>query len=424
MSIEKVFMNELVADSIIKLLPLRDVKNAVLVCRLWRERVECPQYWRRATLRIRDESIFSSPRMQSVRRFKFDTSDTDKELVNLFFSFISDHDDYDVEYLRCDSLSLTTVPTQLASSVCKIVEVDLCRINLTKRQHLYLFKSIGQSSDLKLTKLMLSELLLDRVDPESLALAVTKVEEIDLISVQLKNTYEVIFRAISQSEPKLKRLAILCNDEIMDWVRDVDSMAQALCKVQTVELWSVGLTTNQLEAMFTNIATSIDLKLENLEINSDGECFDVSGVSPEVLASAVCRLKRCNLSSSEMTPEQVEELCKEIVNYKNLQLSYLNIGNMSELEDVDKDILASAVVRLEVVVYNSTDAQLNAILNKVVEVPDSKLKELYVEYVDAEKPETRSLLMKVKDKIKIYEEGNWCSSEDEDEDVDPKQVIV
>lgn len=345
--------------------------------------------------------------------------------MNLFFSFIADHDDYDVEYLKCgepfgESLSLTTVPTQLASSVCKIVEVELCGIDLTKRQHLYLFKAIGQSSDLKLKKLVLCKLLLDRVDPETVALAVTNVEEIILIRVQLLSTYEAIFRAISQSEPKLKKLAIHNNYYIMDWVRDVDSMAKAVCKVQHVALDMCELTSNQLEAMFTNIATSIDLKLQNLEISFSGECSDVSGVFPEVLASAVCRLKRCNLFNSGITPEQVEELCKEIVNCKNLQLSHLNIGNMSDLEDVEKDILASAVVRLEVVEMLELEAQLHAILNKVVEFPDSKLKELYLEYVDEEDPETRSLLMKVKDKMKIYKVGNWCSSTDSSW----KQVIV
>merc|ERR1719228_3166421 len=112
-------MNELLADSIMQYLSLSDVKNAALVCRSWRHKVECRQYWRSATLRIRDEAIFRSPRIQSVRRFKLDSSDTDAELVNLFFSFIADNDDYDVEFLKCgepfgESLSLTTVPTQLA----------------------------------------------------------------------------------------------------------------------------------------------------------------------------------------------------------------------------------------------------------------------------------------------------------------------
>jgi len=405
MSLEKVFSNELLADSIIKLLPLPDVKNVSLVCRSWRHLVECRQYWRRATLRIRDEAIFSSPRIRSVKRFKLDRSDTDTELVNLFFSFLSDNDDLDVEYLECDGLSLTTLPTRLASSICKTVEVQLHGDDddtlLTKRQKHCLFRTIGQSSHLRLRKLVLSNLLLDRVDPETLALAVTKVEEITFTRVQLLDTYEAIFRAIGQSEQKLKKLTIQSTYEIMDWVRDIDAMARAVCRVQNVTLNYCDLDTRQLEALFTNISTSSELRLQTFTLSFDGYFADVSGVSPKVLASAVCRLERCNLFRTGMACDQLEELCRQLASCKNLQLSYLNIGNLSRLEE---DILASAVVRLEElkIDYSSTDAQLLAILNKVIECDDSKLKVLYVEYVDVEDTETRSLLMEVRNKIKIY----------------------
>merc|ERR1719228_2433255 len=134
-------MNELLADSIMQYLSLSDVKNAALVCRSWRQKVERRQYWRSATLRIRDEAIFRSPRIQSVRRFKLDSSDTDAELVNLLFSFISDNCDYDVEFLRCDTVTLTTVPTQLATSLCKIAEVELIETKLSARQLHYLFRA-------------------------------------------------------------------------------------------------------------------------------------------------------------------------------------------------------------------------------------------------------------------------------------------
>jgi len=310
-----------------------------------------------------------------------------------------------VEYLEINQLSLTTVPTQLASSVCKAAEVQLHDAQLTKRQHLYLFRTIGQSPHLKLKKLVLDNLLLDRVDPEILAFAVIKVEEIILTRVQLLGTYEVIFKAIRQSEPKLKSLTIQGTYEIMDWVCDVDSMAHALCIVQNVTLDFCDLDTHQLEAIFTNISTSSELHLQTFTLNFDGDS-DVSGVSPKVLARAVCRLEKCNLLGSGIASDQLEELCRQIASYENLKLTHLNIGNMEKLEDVEKDILASAAVRLEELemVYNSTDAQLHAILSKVIEGNDSKLRVLYLEYVDVEEPETRSLLMKVKDKIKIYTE--------------------
>ena len=317
-----------------------------------------------------------------------------------------------------DKLALSTVPAHLVTSLCKIAEVELSETEC----HNYhkLFRAIGQSSDIKLRKMVLNELLLDRVDSKTLALAITKVEEITLNGVSC--TYEAIFRALSQSEPKLKKLRIKFTSEIMDWVRDVDSMAQAVCMIENLELIYCGLTSDQLDVIFRNISTASKLYLQSLTIIFD-RVFgsDVSGVSSAILASAVCRLKRCYLCNSGMTSEQVEKLCGEIVSCKNLPLSYLNIGNTPQIEYVNKDILASAVVRLEIVelVFRSTDVQLQAILRKVVECDDSKLKELCVEDVDEEKPETQSLLLKVKGKTKIFKVVNWWSDDDS-----LKQLIV
>jgi len=180
---------------------------------------------------------------------------------------------------------------------------------------------------------------------------------------------------------------------------------------------TIGLNSMLKAVQFpTSISTSSELRLQAFTLNFDGECSEVTGVSPEVLASAVCRLERCNLLSSGMACDQLEELCTQIASCENHQLSYLNIGNISELEDLREDILASAAVRLEELemVYYSTDAQLHAILHKVIECDDSKLKVLYVEYVDVEDPETRLLLVKARDKIKIYNVYvvhiyDWCS---------------
>ena len=80
-----------------------------------------------------------------------------------------------------DKLALSTVPAHLVTSLCKITEVELSETEC----HNYhkLFRAIGQSSDIKLRKMVLNELLLDRVDSKTLALAITKVEEITLNGV-------------------------------------------------------------------------------------------------------------------------------------------------------------------------------------------------------------------------------------------------
>ena len=177
-----------------------------------------------------------------------------------------------MEFLRCETVTLTTVPTQLATSLCKIAEVELIETKLSARQLHYLFRAIGQSSHLKLRKVVLDDVRLDQVDPATLGLAVANVEEITLTWVQLSITYEAIFRVLSQCKPKLKKLIIEQTWEIMDWVRDVDSMAQAVCLVQDVELNYCDLSRDQLEAIFRNISTTPELHLQNLTRDYDRGC--------------------------------------------------------------------------------------------------------------------------------------------------------
>merc|ERR1711872_1074994 len=229
-------------------------------------------------------------------------------------------------------------------------------------QYNYMFRAIGQSSSLKLKTLVLSGLIMNQVDPETLALAVTKIEGITFYELNLKDSYEVIFRAISQCKPA-------------------------------------------------------DLHLQTLRVVN---CYYVSEVSPEILASAVCRLVSCSLFQSNVTSDQLEELCRQIASYENIQLSYLSLGAIEDFGDVDKDILASAVVRIDtfVMAYYYTGAQLLAILNKAVDCNDSKLKVLNLgvninnlEDLDIDEPETRSILMKAKEKMNINAD-DWDSDTD------------
>ena len=169
-----------------------------------------------------------------------------------------------------------------------------------------------------------------------------------------------------------------------------------------MEIHECDVSTDQLEAMLINISETSQLRLQTLVFQVI-EYTDISGVSPSALAVAVCKLKRCDLFSSGMTTLQIEELCREIVNCKNLTLKQLNIGNNSDLEDVSEDILAPAMIRLEVVDLGgcNSDSQLNAIFNKVAECSDSQLGELYIEYIDEENVDP-SILKKVREKTKIY----------------------
>ena len=240
--------------------------------------VERKQNWRGAVLRLKDESMFSSPRILTIRKFRIDgndESDTDSELVNRFFSFVADTEDYKVEHLECIFMELTDVPTQ--------------------------------------------------------------------------------------------------------------QLATTVCKAQYVAFLQCDITIDQLSVMFTNISETSELHLQTLLLTDCDHThtdLDLSKVTPSVLASAVCRLNKCDFSESQLTRLQLEELFGKIADSKNLALTQLNIGNMKDLKEVNEDILTSAVRRLEVVdlgggfLGGPTAAQIQAILN--AQSSTSKLKELWL----------------------------------------------
>jgi len=277
MPLKDLFSYELLADCVFQNLPLDDVKNASLVCKSWREMLERKQNWRGAVLRLKDESMFSSPRILTIRKFRIDgndESDTDSELVNRFFSFVADTEDYKVEHLECIFMELTDVPPQ--------------------------------------------------------------------------------------------------------------QLATTVCKAQYVAFLQCDITIDQLSVMFTNISETSELHLQTLLLTT---CLhtqtEIDKVTPSVLASAVCRLNKCDFSESQLTRLQLEELFKKIVDSKNLALTQLNIEDIEDLQEVNEDILTSAVRRLEVVdlggfVEGPTAAQIQAILD--AQSSTSKLKELFFRF--------------------------------------------
>ena len=102
----------------------------------------------------------------------------------------------------------------------------------------------------------------------------------------------------------------------------------------------------------------------------------------------------------------LEKLCVEIIDCRNLSLTQLCLGHMSELADVREDILSSAVNRLEAVDLgdNPTVAHLRAIFNRVVECSNSNLKELFLRSeLRLEDIEVNQAVMKkVTETVKIY----------------------
>ena len=239
MPLNEIFDNLLLSNAVFNYLSLPDVKTAALVCKSWRELVECRKYWQGSlspsptpVLRIRDESIFSSPRIKSVRKFRIDSSDTDSKLVNLFFRFVSDNKDYEVEYLMCDNILLTTVPRQLANAMCRVVELWLDGgTKLSKRQSDHMFNAISQSTDLKLKKLILRDVIMPNLDPETFASALINLEEVCLGEAVLSEDHLQAVLSVIAKKPEsiLKHWKLIFLNHLS--AKRVCKIVIAICRV-------------------------------------------------------------------------------------------------------------------------------------------------------------------------------------------------
>ena len=341
----------------------------------------------------------------TVRKFILDEEDTDSELVNQFFSFVIDNKDYEVEYLKCDDILLTTVPEQLATVMCRVVELSLDGgMQLSKKQSYYIFKAIGQFTDLKLKKLVLFDVTMKNLDAEIFASALTNIEEVCFGYVKLSGAQlQAVFSAILK-KPVLKlRVIDILAYNFLSRVRDAETMTKALCRVQRVGFLDCHLSTNKFTAMFTNILNAPMLPLHTLTLEFENVC----GVPSSVLAKAICRLKRFAVYGDfTVTTSQLEKLCLEIVDCKDLSLTHFSLRMLMGVGGVKEDILASAINRLEIVELGNccTDVQLDAIFQKAVGCSDSKLKELYLPSISIGKHTkvNQALVKKIWEKVKIW----------------------
>ena len=262
----------------------------------------------------------------------------------------------------------------LAKAICKIVHFTHYGSRLPDD----LFRAISQSPQTKLRALKLTRTTLDEVTTESFSSAVTKIEKIELALIRESSGplfykgytgYGAIFSAISQCATlKLKSLKLRSYGLNVD----PDTLARALCRIVNVDLIKCNLTEEQLSTVFTNISTSSDLKLRRLAIHS------LSEVPASDLASAVCRLEAIQLIETFITPIQVEALFTAIAESTELKLKCLTAISF-ELSNLRPNILASALLRLEMAVLSDnslTTEQLEAVFTAIAERQEPTLKHL------------------------------------------------
>ena len=326
-------------DHVFHLLAPQDLKAAVLVCRLWREVGEAPGLWSWVGLRVTRENQSTILEALDSRRLKSARMLSVEEVTNEVLEAVVRHQG--LRLMKVEDAVLSTVdPNLLARAVTRLEELEMEFSQLTLKQREAILTSIS-GGDCQLKKLNISSMYscdLTDIRPCLLARAVQRLEKVDMRNTKLVvQQWEEILTAISMKESRLKRLNIGFAD--LSTV-DTGLLARAVNRLEKVDMYVTKLTVEQVEAILTNISTG-DSQLKGLNITG----INLSTLDSAMLARAVDRLEEVGLASTKLTSEQWRAILTSIAT-ENSKLKMLSIGN-NKMSTLEPSLLARAVIRLE-----------------------------------------------------------------------------
>ena len=362
-------------ERIFRLLPHRDLKAVVLVCRRWKQVGEAPRLWAWVVLTVTVENISYMPKVLEARRLQ-----AVKELVlthigedEKLLKAVVEHQGLKKLEFVCENLGGLEQPEQLwpivqpsvrllGQAVARMEVVTVMEPSvLTSWQEQQIFKAIALG-ETKLTKLHIDfeDNPLSSVEPGILARALGEIKEVRLPYALLEEVQiEKILDSIIEG-CKIKRLDVEGN--ILENL-DPQLLAKAVCKLEAANLNDTDLTTPQIKTIFTAIFSDENIPLKDLNIGEN----EVH-VKPELLAAAVTKLERLNLNSSGLSSNQTEAIFSAI-QAPGSRLRTLELQH-NDLSSVEPGLLARAVTRLEEVNFQNarmTPGQATAILTALCE---------------------------------------------------------
>jgi len=202
------------------------------------------------------------------------------------------------------------------------------------------------------------------VDAELLASAVIKLETLEFSNTQLTQQQIVaILTAVSDGR-KMTKLDISFND--MSGI-DKKLLAKAVTKMKKLNITDTNLTQEQAEAILT--AVSEENVVSKLYIGFN----NLSGVDPGLMAKAFTNLKKLNVKCSELTHRQIVTILTAFCKGTTIHIS------MNDLSRVDPGLLARAVTKLEVMDVQDTELSQQQVVAIITAVSESKkITELYI----------------------------------------------
>ena len=123
-------------------------------------------------------------------------------------------------------------------------------------------------------------------------------------------------------------------------------LADALVRIEEV---NTKPSDDQVNSLLTKIAFAEHIEIRRLTLDSSHKLWietNVSGSPPEVISQAVVRLERISLFNTGLTPHQLNTIFTKIANSKNLSLKVLSLS-FNNISSVPPDLLVNAISKLQ-----------------------------------------------------------------------------
>ena len=224
---------------------------------------------------------------------------------------------------------------------------------------------IVMASGTKLKHLILRNIDISQVEPATLAAALNRLEDLKIWRT---------FRNASQSELsdlQIRALFKALNDGTKMKTMDIKSkfminvektvLAKVLNNLKEVHLYHGMITDAQARMLF--LVMSKKTSIMKLKISNN----ILSNIQPDVLAKSICKLVELKMINCSLSYDQLLAVVSTI--NEGILLESLNVAG-SNLDKLDPEILASAVSKLKNVSFNNnhlTSQQVRCILQKCIQ---------------------------------------------------------
>ena len=316
---------------IFKLLRHQDLKEAVAVCRRWKEVGEAQSLWAWACPRITQKNIKTAKDLLGCRRAQGVTRIRIAALSEEVVDGVACHQGLRSASISCGLLSLHE-RRLLVMLTSKLENVEL---RLAKDEVGKVLGDILSTPCSALQKLDLRGNDLSGLEEGVLGLAVSTLEDLQLQRTELETKHvREILTSVSGSSCKLKRLGLSENN-----ISGVEaSVTETFHKLEEVELENTSLTEHQLVVILSCLSLSSRTKKLNLNQN----CLSLIGPG---LVARLTMLEEARIADCQLSPQQLGTLLQATKsgNLRKLDIS----GHSFKTLDVASLSLAHAAGQLE-----------------------------------------------------------------------------